>query len=475
MRQHIPTASRAAALLIATLVVVNAGAAVAGAATPSPSTVPDSDAQPLSVGAIPPTQQNQTFNTTADNSGQSGGPSLASQVRINPDLPNENYVSAEVRRSDSAFNTTGAFTILSLSEPVEGVRIQQPKASARVLGGGQVIRVDYADDAAPRDQQSLYSLELFFTDGSKKVVELYATQTALSASTAIDPAWSKTINYIEENAESEGFDANPSGALEYVKYKEDRAQILENLWSDTAAEYVALKIAQSLNPFEWAEVIVILILISVFVGYKNGWILRMQQISDPISVLQREASRQHYEEQKRAAAKHPLSEVDGIGTNAARYWRDPKIGGGVETVDDMVEIAAKGAHLVDDNGHIVMDEDGNEVYAHRGVDDLRVDPLTEKALREKTWLRPMILEGRLNPATALANMEAALRVAEREYGRGNEVRETRQQVEELLRRLKGERDFERAESSSIASFRDMELTRDDRDPDSGSGAALGGD
>ncbi|WP_162991651.1 hypothetical protein [Halostella salina] len=89
-----------------------------------------------------------------------------------------------------------------------------------------------------------------------------------------------------------------------------------------------------------------------------------------------------------------------------------------------------------ENGDVLYDEEGDIVYAHHGVEDLlQVDPVTQRTLREQTWLKPILVDPRLNAATALSNIERALRVAEKEYKRGNEVRQTRMQVEELIEDL----------------------------------------
>ncbi|NHN50027.1 hypothetical protein G9464_20880 [Halostella sp. JP-L12] len=384
-------------------------------------------------------QENET-----ESGGESNqtGPTDASQVRITPDMPDEDYVDVQIDQPDESFNTSGGFATFSLSHPVEAARIPQEKASADVVGDGSVVRVSYADDAAPRNTTSFYELELFFPDDSQKTVDLYATDTAVSASTDINPAWKPIIDYTSSAASAAGYGDTPEDTKEWIQDTEEKAQLFENFWSNRISQYVGLKIAQVMNPLQWVEVIGIIAIISIYWSRKYGWILTLQQLSMPISKLQREAARQDYERSRKAAAQHKISDIAEIGTNAARYWRSEM---GIETVDDMVEIACKGIVAKDEDGDILYDEDGNIVYAHHGVEQLmQVDPVTHRTLRDETWLRPLLVDPRLNAATALSNIERALRVAEKEYKRGNEVRKTRMRVEELIEELNRTRTGEEA-------------------------------
>jgi PAS domain-containing protein len=454
LQQHHPdsTASsrRRVGLLVLALLVVASAIVPASAAATAAST--DTHAQPTVATDAPALQDNETApddgNGSASNETENDTSPVsdASQVRVTPDVPGEDYVSIRVAEPDEVFNTSGGFATFSLSRPVESARITQDKASVAVLGGGSVVRVSYADDAAPRNSTSLYTLELYFEDGSQKTVELYATNTAVSASTAIDPKWQGVIDWITTEAEDAGYGTAPSDVQAWVEDTQERAQIFENFWSRYIKEYVTLKIAQVMNPIQWVELIGIIALISIYWSRKYGWILTLQQLSMPISKLQREAARQAYEKSRKAAAQHKISDISEIGTNAARYWRSEM---GVETVDDMVEIAVKGIVAKDENGDVLFDDNGDVVYAHHGVEDLmQVDPVTHRTLRKHTWLRPLLVDPRLNAATALANIERALRVAEKEYKRGNEVRKTRMQVEELIEELSDSRTGTQSPSST---------------------------
>ena len=450
---------RAARLLVVALLVTS----VLGATVPTATaTATDASAASPAWAAQDDSWQNSTDANTSDS-----GPSDASQVRLTPDIPDADYVSVETAESDERYNTSGTFVTFSLSRPVESVRVAEPGAEAALVGDGSVVRVQYASDAAPRDQQTLFTLQLYFPDDSTKQVELYATNTDVSANTRIDPGYESFIEYVESNAEDEGYATDPEGLEAYVQHKEDRAQLLEGLWTKQIETFIALRIAQLFSPLDWIAIITFVALLSLYLSRKHGWMLRAQQIATSKADLVREAVRQDYEQQRNAAAKHSLEDIEGIGRNDSRYWRNV----GIETVDDVIQVACKGIVAVDEHGHIEQDDNGNDIFEHHGVEDLKsVDPLTEKSLREKTWLKPLIVEGRLRAATALSNIERALLTAEREYNRGNEVRETRMAVQEMLAELRGERSGADAKTSTYGPRR-IESREPSRLPeDAGTGA-----
>ncbi|APX00191.1 hypothetical protein CHINAEXTREME_20480 (plasmid) [Halobiforma lacisalsi AJ5] len=392
-------------------------------------------------------------NTTAVDP-TADGPTIADSVRVTPETTDEDYLEIDTESSDEVYNTSGPFATFSLSDPVESARIEQSNADVRVMGDGTVIRVEYDDEAAG-ESPTLFTAELFFADDSSHSIDLYATDTDVSVEAAEYAAYADFIDYTKNQAEAEGFERTPSGAMEYLQHTEERAELFDQLFTEHVLMFISLLIAASQNFVSWVVAIGIIAGLAIFLERKHGWILRLQQMAESRAELMREAVRQDYEDRRNAAAKHPLEDVTEIGPNAARYWKEL----GIETVDDMVEVACKGVVKTTENGRIEYDDDGNPVFAHHGVDDLRdVDPLTQDQLREQTWLAPLVLEGRLAPTTALSNIEAALLVAEKEYNRGNEVRDARRTVEELNARLAGRRDHEERETSSNAARTDHRPT-----------------
>ncbi|WP_227134594.1 hypothetical protein [Halorubellus salinus] len=397
------------------------------------------------------TPNNTTTTTTTAPAGPnnsttgtpSGPPSMASQARITPSIPNEDYVGVSVVESDAVYNTTGGFVTFTVSEPVAAARVQQRGASVDVLAEGHMLRVQYADDASQPGSATLFTTELFFEDNSTKAVKLYARNTGVSASTAINPEWQALIKHVRENADDSGYNATPGGGLEYVEQVEDRADLFSGLLTEDFKRYPVLWLANFTNIPMVLTFLALLMATAYLWKRKFGWILSRQQVSASISAIMRARGCQEYEESRQAAAQHPLAEVEGIGTNAARYWNSEM---GVETIDDMVEIACKGIVATDDTGRVETDEHGNDVLLTHGVDDLtKVDPVTERKLREETWLKPILVQNRMRAETALANIETALQVAEKQYRRGNQVRETRMQVQDLLGQL---RDIETGEQTA---------------------------
>ncbi|WP_175607307.1 hypothetical protein [Natrinema saccharevitans] len=416
-------------------------------------------------GAITPAAA--ATGTQADNatntSSPSTTPSQADLVRITPDNPDEDYLSVQTETTDEVYNTTGPYATFTLSEPVESARVQQSKADARVLGGGRVVRIAYEDDAAGKNA-SLYTAELFFPDGSQRSIDLYATQTGVSVAAGDLEQYEGFIDYTLEQAGSEGYDQTPEGARSYLETKEERANLFDSLFTEHVMMFISLLFAAARNFVTWVVAVAIIAGVAFYFERKHGWILRLQQKAESRGELIREAVRQTYEERRNTAAKHPLEDVTEIGPNAARYWRET----GVETVNDMVEMTCKGVVALTEDGNVKYDENGDVVYAHHGVDDLMdVDPLTLEQLRSETWLAPVIYEGRLTPTTALSNIESALMVAEKDYNRGNEVRDARRKVSELNKRLAGRRDFENRETSSNAPRHDQQTDF--------TGTAAGGD
>lgn len=451
-----------ATMLVLSVLGVAAPAVGAATDTASPATAPEWAAS---------VQEDDGLNNTTTTNSSSSGPSDASQVRLTPDIPDADYVNIKTIESDEQYNTSGNFATFSLSHPVESVRIPEPGAKATIVGDGSVVRVQYQADAAPRDSETLFTLELFFPDDSTKTVDLYATRTDVSVNTRIDPAYESFLDYVEDNAEEAGYSTTPDGLKEYVKQKEERATLLEGLWTDQIETFIALRIAQAFSPLDWVAIIAIIAIASLFASRKHGWVLRAQQIATSKAELVREAVRQDYEKQRNAAAKHSLVDIEGIGRNDSRYWRNC----GIETVDDMIQVACKGIVAIDDNGHIKQDDEGRDIFEHHGVDDLqKAEPLTEKSLREKTWLKPLIVEGRLRATTALSNIERALLTAEREYNRGNEVRETRMHVQEMLAALRGEREFAEAKTSTHGP-RELERPDTSELPGGDAGTGTGAD
>jgi hypothetical protein len=442
---HDTTTPRAlAAVALAVLLLAATPLAVTASATEAPPTdsAPGTVERTASLAdATPPNNTTTTVPTTTttappggNDTRRSGPPTMASQARITPTVPDEDYVDVTVVESDAVYNTTGGFATFSVSEPVTAARIPQDGASVDVFGDGHVIQIQFADDATEPGSATLFTPQLYFADNSTKEIDVYARKTGISASAAINPEWQGLISHVRENAGDEGYNTTPAGGLAYVEQKEERAELFSGLLSEDFQEYFVLWIANLTNIPMILTILAVMMLVAYIWKRKFGWILTRQQVSASINALMRTQGRQEYEESRQAAAQHPLSDVDEIGTNAARYWRSEM---NAETVDDIVELAAKGIVETDEQGRVVKDDDGNDQYITNGVEDLLdVEPVTARKLREETWLKPILVQDRMQAETVLSNIERALQVAEKQYRRGNQVRKTRMQVQDLLGELK---------------------------------------
>jgi len=209
------TRARALALLIvASLVVTPLVATAASAEAQRTAVETDGVSAPLaSLSAA----ENNTTSTTANNStapattSAPGSPESAETVRILPVQLEADFVTIETAEQGEQYNTTGPFAFFTLSEPVETVAIQQPKAEATVLEGGRAVRVQYDSDAAAVGKSSLYELELYFADGSSRTVQLYASKTSVSTGAAELKQYRPFIMDALNDAESAGYERDAEG------------------------------------------------------------------------------------------------------------------------------------------------------------------------------------------------------------------------------------------------------------------------
>jgi len=351
-------------------------------------------------------------NTTATNTTATDAPTAAEQVRINPVSLDVGYQSVTVTEADATFNTTGEFVLFSTTEPVDAVRIQQSKAQARVLEGGQTVRVTYDADAAPPEQTSLYTLELFFADGSAKDVELYASDTEQSVAAASLQDWKPTIETLKDKAEENGYEETPEGTQEYVTWVDDRAQLVEGFLSELAAQTIGWLIAGVMNPLN--------IILALSLGALAMW-RRRSKHGDLVDALSSMAGRyeqeltklrNNREKAKRTADDANLSEVPAIGS-AADYYEDAF---GTKSPAQLADLANDGAARATD--------DGLE-YVHRGVDDLDAEDL------HGTWLEP-VLRHIPNEKRVLNHLLETVKYMETEHSLGSKYRETRNQLETML-------------------------------------------
>ncbi len=355
---------------------------------------------------------NATATPTANNS--SSGPTIASQVRLTPITFEDEFLSVSVREADSAYGTTGPFAVFTASHRVDAARIAQGPATATVLEGGNQIKIAYSDDAAPTDEASLYTLELYFEDGSTKTVDLHATKTDVSVGAAELSQYEDVIDELQVLAEEHGYGTGPDALLEYLTWVNDRADLIDGFLTESALQLFALLVAASSNWLFWLVLLGLIALVATWLSSRYGDMLESLQNDVGRSERKRRELELAYEEQKQTADEHTLDEVSAVGSNAI-YWDDAY---GTRSPAQLAQMAANGAH--------VRGESGLQ-RVHDGVEDLDVDNL------EDSWLEPVIRENRIPTAKqALGELKATLEWMETKHNLGHLFRDARDDLEQMI-------------------------------------------
>jgi hypothetical protein len=335
-------------------------------------------------------------------------------VRITPIKFDEPFLGVAVRESDQAFETTGPFAMFTLSSRVEAARITQQPASAQVLSGGTQVKVEYEDDAAPTGESSLYTLELFFEDGSTKTVDLYARKTGVSVAAADLQEYGPVIDKLRELAEAHGYGSSPEALLNYLTWVNERADLVEGFLTKSAAQLFGLAIAAAMNWLFWLIALLAIALVAKWIQRRYGGLLEALQNDVGRAERKRRELEQSYEEQKQTADEVPLEEVPAVGSNAV-YWHD---GHGVRSAGQLANLAASGAHRQTGDG---LEE------VHEGVADLDAENI------ETSWLEPVLRGNRIPTAKqALGEIKATLEYMEIQYNLGHLYRDARDDVAQLI-------------------------------------------
>lgn len=425
---------RFTALTALMLVVCLVGAGVGGVAAADPSGV---TADQFAVGdqvSEPPDDpvSNQTDdsgegNTSAESSDSeqpddTATPSMSETVRISAVDTASEVGSATARDSSNgtAFNTIGEFVVLRVSEPLDAARIQQSPASVEMLGP-QSVMVEYESDAAPLDEESLYTLELFYTDGSDSQVDLYASDTDITVGSDVMEDMRPVILDIMDRAEDAGYEDSATGLQNYVEDTEETAELLDSVFSEQAARLAQIGLMAAMNPLFWVIVVSGAALLAVRSYRRDGRIHRLiSQDTGQDTRLLREAWLQ-WQSDRQTAAEEPLSELQAVGQMGEIYWRDTY---GVSSVADLAEISHNGIPIENEHGDV------NHVG---GIEELQeADDLME------TWLEPVCRESRVAaPEIALAHLKSALTRMCSDHGMSHRYRATREDVRRLIEQRDG--------------------------------------
>lgn len=410
------------ALTIALLVAPIAGAAPALAqssgtatATPTPTATPTTNA------------------TAAGGTTSSGGPATGSTVRILPIQLEADFVGVTVHKQGQVYNTTGPFAFFSLSEPVDEAAVQQQGAQATVLEGGHVVRVQYAEDAAPVGKQSLYELELWFADGSTKTVDLYASKTSVSVGAAEMRKYRPVLLDMLADAEDNGYERSPEGLESHYTDIQETAQLLDSLLTEQAKRLFGSLLGIVMNPLGIAALLISAALLALWQLRRNGQALEILSDSRGKAAQMRERLWIQYKNQQQSAADEQLRELDGIGEMGEIYWSDAF---GVSTTAGLAELFRTG---------LPVRRDGETKHVG-GVDDLDAESI------DSSWIEAVCREHRL-PSTeiALTHGKIALHRMISKYGMAHHYEAPYRRVRELIDELDESRDVQRHTGSSIDS------------------------
>lgn len=390
-------------------------------------------------------------NGTATN-GTAGDVSIATQARITAIAFDRPYLRVE-RRNEDTWNTTGPYAVFAVSEPVDAVRITQPTASARVKND-HTVRVAYDPQAAPSaDDESLYTVEVFFDDGSKRTLDLYATQTDQIVASAALQESQGFIETMKEDAEEHGYPATIEGIQQYHEWEKEQADLFNNIFAPQFEKLFAWLVVTIQTPFAIMLLAGLATLAAWLILRSHGEMLRTNQNSVNLVEQSRRKMRLAYRENQDAADEERLEDLDAIGP-AAIYWNDGlninsvrqlayEFAYGRPQTDDHgniiryseAEAAEKGIEpMADEDGTTLRDDDGEPIYppkmVHRGVEDLR----GETRPRD-TWLEPMLRPDMLGDyQTVLAHAKRALARMTTHYGK-SQYRPARRKVASLLESL----------------------------------------
>lgn len=459
-------AQRLSVVFVAVLVLSALAPAVAVATADAPTHA--------SLGPASATPLQASNNSTTPAESASDQPPIAETARVTAVSFDEDYLRTS-RTDANTFNTTGPYAVFAVSQNVEAARVTEPKADAKVLDGGRTVRVSYADDAAPEGQRSLYTLELYFEDGSKRTFDLYASQTdQVVASAAVKEA-QDLLDQMRDDAEEDGYEPTLEGIEAHYEQTKEDAEFFSNVFGPQFKALFAWIIFTVQTPFAVIGGAIVIIIAAWRILKIHGHKIRSLQQGIDLIEQARQTMYLTYREQQDAADEERLEDVPEIGPLHI-YWQDAF---GVQSVKQLADEFAWGRPATDEEGNIIRDtdadpltdddgnvlrwSDGSPVYPavmqHHGIADLR----RADSLRD-TWLEPVIRRDMLGDgATALAHAKRALMRMTTHHGQP-QYREARAKTRELLK------DIEQARSPDGGASSQHQRRRS-----APRGAAAGGD
>ena len=397
------------------------------------------------------TESSPDGNETETDSDES--PGMADGIRVTPISVEEDWIGVETAESDEQFNTTGPFAVFGTSEPVEIARIEQSGADARVLDGDQAIEVDYDDDAAPSlDGTTYFELELHFADGSVHTVDLYASNTGVSAAASEYEEYGDLVDQLISDAQDEGYDATSEDVEAYYDGVLEDLELLEMLFVERAANLLATGIMFISNPLGVALFLIVLAAGMLWIERKHGWMVRI--IADDAGAHERKLTQLKlwYQQNTQAAWEEELYNLDGVSRQQQRYLEDAF---GVSTVGHLADIARRGPpsqrgrfdQLVDSDadqtavtdGGTPADEEAPESESDSKLDEDDVQEFSSALAAvdptdpHNSWLAEACTPNRLgDPTAVLVVMKKALYRMEHRYNMAQPYRSVRMDCSRLI-------------------------------------------
>jgi len=365
-------------------------------------------------------------NDTAENesepidgdANESDDPGTADRVRVSPiELGDEDWLETTTEDSDEAFNTSGPFAVFALSEPAENVRIPQSDADASLVEGDQAIVVEYDADAAGASS-SFFALEVFYPDGSEGQIDLYATDTEVSAAAAELEAYSGLIDDMSDSAEAEGYETDAEGVEEYYDWRVERAELVDSFLVERAAQLLMLALMAAENPLVWIILLAGIAVAAFRREQSHGWILDRIENDSGETARQQEQLEAEYRRDKQTANEEYIADLPEINDQQAIYWKDSF---DIYSTLQLAELALRGPRDLEPDART----DGGTLES--AVADLDAETIYD------SWLAEAFTTNRLSgPQEALSCLKAALIRMEATYSMGHRYADARNDVEQLI-------------------------------------------
>jgi len=376
--------------------------------TPTPTPTPGSD------GESTPTPTPGGENTNETDTGTV--PEAETPARLFPVRFDNSWQSVE-ERDTAVYATTGGSVMFESPDDIDHVTIREPGANARVVGGNVII-VEFDDDAAAVGNETLFTMDILYADGDTARAQIYASQTNVQAGANDLAEYRPVILSALDAAEKAGYERSPEGLQNYISRLQEIKQVFDNLFVEKAKEALALVVAALSNP-------IVVLSGMLFVLGLLTWLLR--RFSESLRILSEDPGRvermrreikNSYQRDQRTAADTRLRDVPAVGRSGEIYWDDAFDCG---TLVELGELA---------RGELPVRVRDGEIDRVGGVEDISASDIDE------SWIERVTRPGRLpSSEVAVAQMRAALHQLITEHSLGHIYRDAYAETDRLLDEL----------------------------------------